>query len=189
MSQNKPSSPWLKKVKEILESCNMINIWQNPRSLKPNQLRKTLTKQLTNKYKLTWLSEMEAMSSCVTYKTFKSELKLERYLMLPDCVDRINISKFRCRNSKIPVVTLGYRDRRIPYEDRICPSCNMGAIGDEFHYIMQCPVFQMQRQRCLETQYLINPDRENFLTLLQNNNFNTLRKLAKLITEINTFFK
>ena len=160
--QNKPSSPWLKKVKEILESCNMINIWQNPKSFKPNQLRKTLTKQLTNKYKLTWLSEMEAMSSCITYKTFKSELKLERYLMLPDCVDRINISKFRCRNSKIPVVTLGYRDRRIPYEDRICPSCNMGAIGDEFHYIMQCPVFQMQRQRCLETQYLINLDREFF---------------------------
>ena len=109
--------------------------------------------------------------------------------MLPDSVDRINISKFRCRNSKIPVVTLGYRDRRIPYEDRICPSCNMGAIGDEFHYIMQCPVFQMQRQRYLETQYLINPNRELFLTLLQNNNFNTLRKLAKLITVINTLFK
>ena len=140
----------------------MINIWQNPKSFKPNQLRKALTKQLTNKYKLTWLSDMEGMSSCITYKTFKSELKLERYLMLPDCVDRINISKFRCRNSKIPVVTLGYRDRRIPYEDRICPSCNMGAIGDEFHYIMQCPVFQMQRQRYLETQYLINPNREVF---------------------------
>ena len=53
-------------------------------------------------------------SSCMTYRTFKTEFKLERYLMLPDSVDRINISKFRCRNSKIPVVTLGYRDRRIP---------------------------------------------------------------------------
>ena len=50
----------------------------------------------------------------MTYRTFKTEFKLERYLMLPDSVDRINISKFRCRNSKIPVVTLGYRDRRIP---------------------------------------------------------------------------
>ena len=109
--------------------------------------------------------------------------------MLPDCVDRINISKFRCRNSKIPVVTLGYSVRQTLYEDRICPSCNIGAIGDEFHYIMQCPVFQIQRQRYLETPYLINPDREKFLSLLQNNNFNTLRKLAKLITEINAFFK
>ena len=57
--QNQYSSPWLKKVQEILESCNMTNIWQNPKSIKPNHLRKSLTKQLTNKYKLKWLSEME----------------------------------------------------------------------------------------------------------------------------------
>ena len=37
----------------------MTNIWQNPKSIKPNHLRKSLTKQLTNKYKLKWLSEME----------------------------------------------------------------------------------------------------------------------------------
>ena len=187
--QNRYSSPWLKKVQEILESCNMTNIWQNPKSIKPNHLRKSLTKQLTNKYKLKWLSEMETKSSCRVYRTFKTEFKLERYLMLPDCVDRINISKFRCRNSKIPVVTMRYGVIQTLYEDRICPSCNIGAIGDEFHYIMQCPVFQIQRQRCLGTPYLINPDREKFLSLLQNNNFNTLRKLAKLITEINAYFK
>ena len=56
---NRYSSPWLKKVQEILESCNMTNIWLNPKSIKPNHLRKALTKQLTNKYKLKWLSEME----------------------------------------------------------------------------------------------------------------------------------
>ena len=105
--------------------------------------------------------------------------------MLPDCVDRINISKFRCRNSKIPAAILGHRDRHTPYEERICSACNIGAIGDEFHYIMQCPVFQLQRQRFIETKYLINPNREKFLALLQNNNFSTLIKLAKLITEIN----
>ena len=115
----------------------MINIWQNPKSFKPNQLRKALTKQLTNKYKLTWLSEMEAMSSCVTYKTFKSELKLERYLMLPDCVDRINISKFRCRNSKIPVVTLGYRDV-YPMKTEYAHHATWGLLGTNF--IILCNV-------------------------------------------------
>ena len=183
------SSHWPKKVKEILESCNMMSIWLNPKSIKPNQLRKALTKQLTNKYKLKWLSDIEKKSSCIIYKTFKTEFKLERYLMLPDSVDRINISKFRCRNSKIPAAILGHRDRHTPYKERICSACNIGAIGDEFHYIMQCPVFQLQRQRSIETKYLINPNKEKFLALLQNNNFSILRKLAKLITEINVFFK
>ena len=73
----------------------MINIWQNPKSFKPNQLRKALTKQLTNKYKLTWLSDMEGMSSCIIYKTFKNVFKLEKYSMLLDNAEKINISKFR----------------------------------------------------------------------------------------------
>ena len=79
--------------------------------------------------------------------------------------------------------------KKMPYEDRIRSACNIGAIGDKFHYIMQCPVFQLQRRRLLEAKYLINPNREKFLALLQNNNFNTLRKLAKLIAEINVHFK
>ena len=187
--RNQYSSPWLKKIEQILDSCNMRNIWLNPKSCKPNQLRNAVTQQLTNIFKQNWLSDVADKRSCITYRTFKTEFNLELYLMLPDCADRINISKFRCRNSKIPVAILGYRNIDIPYEDRICSSCNIGAIGDEFHYILQCPVFQLQRQRYLDDQYLLNPDREKFSELLQNNNLNILRKLAKLIKEILSFFK
>ena len=48
--QNQYSSLWINKVKQILESCNMRNIWINPKSIKPNQLRKAITQQLTNIY-------------------------------------------------------------------------------------------------------------------------------------------
>ena len=61
------------------------------------------------------------MSSCITYRTFKTEFKLESYLMLPESSDRINICKFRCRNSKMPVVILGYKSKDkpdIPYENK-----------------------------------------------------------------------
>ena len=112
--------------------------------------------------------------------------------MLPDCVDRINISKFRCRNSKIPVVILGYKIKdkpKIPYEDRICSSCSLNTVGDEFHYKLQCPAFQVQRQKYLTNHYLIDPDRKKLSELFQNTNFNTLRKTAKLIAEINMFLK
>ena len=105
----------------------------------------------------------------------------------------ITLSKFRCRNSKIPVVILGYKGKdnstKIPYENRICPSCNLNAIGDEFHYILQCPIFQVQRQKYLDNKYLIDPDQNKLSDLFQTKNFNSLRKLAKLIIEINSFFK
>ena len=65
----------------------------------------------------------------------------------------------------------------------------MGEIGDEFHYILQCPTFHLQRLRYLENYYLIDPNREKFTQLFQNENFSTLRNLAKLITVINEKFK
>ena len=47
-------------------------------------------------------------------------------------------------------------------------------------------LFQPQRQTFIEGHYLTDPDREKFSELMQSQNFNTLRKLAKFIFEINT---
>ena len=72
--------------------------------------------------------------------------------------------------------------------DRKCTLCNRKEIGDEFHYTLIYPVFQQQRQIYLESQYLIDPDRDKFSELIQSQNLSTLRKLAKFITEINYYF-
>ena len=166
----------------------MRSIWLNPKSYKPDQLKKEITEKLLTKYKQTWSHEVNTKSSCRTYKTFKKELNLEKYLLLLDSTDRINISKFRCRKTKIPVTILGYANRGIDYNDRKCTLCNLEEIGDEFHYILLCPVFQQQRQTYLEDQYLTDPNREKFSELMQSQIPSTLRRLAKFITEINYFF-
>ena len=186
--QTNSPSLWLKKIEQILTSCDMRNVWLNPKSYKPIQLKKEITQKLLTSEKQTWLNNVATKSSCRTYKTFKKELNLEKYLLLSDSADRINICKFRCRNTKIPVAILGYADRYIDYVDRKCTLCNLEEIGDEFHYTLICPVFQQQRQIYLESQYLIDPDRDKFSELIQSQNLSTLRKLAKFITEINYYF-
>ena len=185
---NHHSSPWLLKIEQILNSCNMRHIWLDPKSYKPNQLKKEITQRLTDINKQKWLNEVATKNSCRTYRTFKTELNLEKYLSLSDRAERINICKFRCRNIKIPVVILGYRNRNILYENRKCELCNLDAIGDEFHYMLICPVFQQQRQIYLDDQYLVDPDRNKFSELMQSQNFNILRKLSKFINEINRHF-
>ncbi|CAL4206496.1 unnamed protein product, partial [Meganyctiphanes norvegica] len=59
-----------------------------------------------------------------------------------------------CRNTKIPVVILGYRNRYQPYEERVCSMCNRNEIGDEYHYILQCPIFKSHRRKFLNNYYL-----------------------------------
>ena len=184
-NENQYSSPWLKNIERILNSCNMTHVWLNPNLYQLSWLKKEIMQKLTDSYKQNWLNEINVKRSCRTYKTFKPYPKLEKYLLLPDSTDRINISKFRCRNSNLPVVTLRYEHLNIPYENRTCTLCTMGVVGDEFHYILQCPFFQVQRQGYLENHFLTNPNRETFSELFQTENFSTLRKLSKFIIAIN----
>ena len=186
--QNNNFSSWLNQIEQTLNSCDMRNVWLNPKSYKPNRLKKELIQKLTNLNNQKWLNKIATQSSCCTFRTFKNEIKLERYLFLPDSADRIIICRFRCRNSKIPVVTQGFTNEYILYEDRKCSLCNLQEIGDEFHYTLVCPFFQLQRQTFIEGYYLIDPDRGKFSELMQSQNFNTLRKLAKFISEINKQF-
>ena len=109
--------------------------------------------------------------------------------MLSNMADRINICKFRCRNIKIPVVILGYANSNIAYENRLCPICTMNEIGDEYHYILKCPVFHDQRNRYLSEFYIRNPNMVKFSQLFQSNNTTVLSKLARLVLEINRKFR
>ena len=187
---NKPMPPpsWIKEIEEILNSCNMRDVWLNPKSYKPDQLKNELTKKLKSANNLSWLNDINTKSTCRTYRTYKKEIKLEKYLLSLDSIERINLSKFRCGNTKIPVVILRYAHLNINYEDRKCTLCNLEEIGDEYHYIISCPHFHQQRQIYLEGQYLTDPDREKFSELMQSQNTSILRKLAKFITEINNYF-
>ena len=65
----------------------------------------------------------------------------------------------------------------------------MGVVGDEYHYILQCPFFNLNREQYLDNYYYINPNIEKFCNLLQTKNVNVLRKLAKLITAITRTFR
>ena len=190
--QDQHSSPWLKNIEQILSTCGMRHVWLDPDSVERNWLKKALDLRLSDIYMQEWQSQVDTMSSCITYRSIKPCFKQEKYLMLPNIADRINICKFRCRNIKIPVVIHGYTNRNNPviaYEDRICDLCDKNELGDEYHYILECPVFQNPRNRYLSDFYVRNPSRGKFVLLLQSSNVTVLSKLAKLIHEINRTFR
>ena len=187
--QNQHSSPWLKKIEQILNTCGMGHVWLNPEAVQYNWLKKAIELRLSDMYIHEWQNQVDTMSSCIIYRSIKPYFKSEKYLTLSNISDRINICKFRCRNIKIPVVLLGYVNSNIAYENRLCPICTMNEIGDEYHYILKCPAFQDQRSRYLSEFYLRNPNMDKFSQLFQSNNNTVLSKLARLVLEINKKFR
>ena len=64
---------------------------------------------------------------------------------------RTVFSRFRCRNHKLPVKNGIYKN--IPRSERVCVKCTQSEIGDEFHYIFNCPFFADQRRTYLPKSY------------------------------------
>ena len=187
--QNQHSSAWIKCIEQTLNSCGMGHVWMNPEGVNYTWLKDAIEQRLSDMYIQDWHSQVGSMRSCTSYRLFKPDFKREEYLALPNHYDRVNICKFRCRNVKIPVVTLGYAQENVEYENRKCQLCDTNELGDEYHYILKCPTFQAQRNRYLTEFYTGNPNRNKLSQLFQSSNTTVLSKLAKLIFEINKKFR
>ena len=68
--------------------------------------------------------------------------------------------------------------------DTKCKICAKNEIGDEFHYLFICPVFQKDRNRVLKEYYRKFPSMYKCIVLMSTTNIKDLRKLAQFATII-----
>ena len=93
------------------------------------------------------------------YNEIKETWQQEKYLSILDEKKSKAIFKYRTANHRLPVET--GRFRNIEYKDRLCQEC-FRDIGDEFHYMLQCPIFDSDRKKIsFEKPYKI-PEYDNF---------------------------
>ena len=98
----------------------------------------------------------------VNYKMFKKILNPQlNILKLPEQL-RIPLVKFRCRNHKLPIELGIYR--KIERNKRLCKYCL--ELGDEFHYLFQCKIFEHERALYLKNYYRKNPSSLKFDQLM-----------------------
>ena len=89
--QDPLTSAWLKHIDETLVKCDMRNVWLNPKGFKQEWLKTSVTQKLSDKSKQKLRSDFDKYNSCIIYKTFKSDIKLEKYQTLLNNRDRINV--------------------------------------------------------------------------------------------------
>ena len=70
------------------------------------------------------------------------------------------------------------------YDTEACTLCNLKVTGDEYHYILICPYFRLNRELYIKPYYYRRPSMMQFEQLFSSKNKRTLSKLAKFITLI-----
>jgi hypothetical protein len=177
---------WIVHVKQILDNCGLSYLWDTaPDALNPKWVKSILNLKIDDRAKQEWYSEVNENSKCINYRIFKNEFGFERYLTQLYGKKRILLTKFRCGNSKLPVITGRYAG--IIRNERLCTMCN-NSIGDEYHYILECPAMRTKRALFLKPYYCKNHNTQKLHQLFNTSSKIQLGALSTFISEIETLF-
>jgi hypothetical protein len=64
--------------------------------------------------------------------------------------------------------------------NRLCQLCQSREIGDEFHYVLQCPNFVTDRKNLIPKYFFNRPNTLKLSSLFNKKKPETIRKLCKL---------
>ncbi|MCU7801521.1 MAG: hypothetical protein KZQ70_15660 [gamma proteobacterium symbiont of Lucinoma myriamae] len=131
--------------KIFLQKINFSHVWENQGTFSKTRLLHAVVIRLKDSYVSFWKSALFDDSKnpnngnkLRTYRNFKTEYRLEKYLLSSDNPrQEITIfAKIRLSSHKLHVEEGRYR--KTPLSERLCQLCKLG-IEDEEHFVLNCP--------------------------------------------------
>ena len=176
------SSPWLKYIHTTLQELGLSHVWQDFAFLSRSWFKPAIKLRLSDAYLQSWQSKINDSTQCTNYRIFKTKMCLDDYLLKLPISYKIILTKFRCGNHRLPIVT--GRFNGIDRQNRICQLCNLNKIGDEFHYLFECPNIETSRKKYLKKYYRSRPNTLKMYQLFNSNSPKELLNLSKFAQEI-----
>ena len=182
---NEYKSSWIHKIKTILDSCGMSNVWEHPNDFNHSWILNSVELKLKDMERQNLHAEVERNVLCRNYKIFKTDFGREIYITELDTSDRIALSKYRCGSHKLPVAIERYARQENHHP---CRMCDTNELGDEYHYLLVCPTIREIRERYLPSYFCRTPSIIKFSQLLSVTNNKKLKNLAKFVNQILSLF-
>ena len=184
---------WLHYIKSILDECGLTYIFENQLGYEHRWLKNFLIPKvkltLKDLFLQKWRSDVENSQKCFYYKHLYAKPMLQKYLKILPQSSWIPIIKFKTANHRLPIEIYSWQ---ITYKDRnkrLCTMCNSGDIGDEYHYLIVCPMFQEARVKFLKKYFYVKPSVFKFLQLINSEQRKELVNLSKFLKILFSVFK
>ena len=141
---------WVTKVKRMLFSYGYGCVWLTQFVGDETQFLNSFRLRIEDSFRQKWYTDISENKKLETYKTFKSLLEPEIYL--DSFFLRRELSKFRISNHNL-MIEEG-RQKGIPRELRMCKSCDLGCVEDEYHFVIICPAYKNLRKKFIPNKFL-----------------------------------
>jgi hypothetical protein len=135
------NNSWMCNLKRVITSTDLNNLTKSKQNESHNQLLES--------FKVFWLDQVNKESSKLRhYASFKDRFMRENYLdVLWHFPYRSKLSSLRLSCHKLHIETGRYvsKNERLPPLLRICSHCNMNKCESEYHFIIECPLYNNER--------------------------------------------
>ena len=147
-----------------------------------NCKEKLITQAASDWYNMLWDdSGLVNGNKLRTYRTFKTELVLSNYVSLNIPMYKKKVfSMLRCGSLPLEIEK-GRQCRSVtPLNERLCRHCHSNVVEDEFHFVMQCNLYEDQRYELMQHLHSINDDfynsneQDKFISIMQCGNFKVI---------------
>ena len=196
MSLSITKHPWLMNITQLLDigsinlsKCTLTKIIQ------------TIKSMLKQQFKDFWKSKLFDDKNTANgnklrnYRTYKTTFEREDYLDMQSQTLRSNFSRLRLSAHKLHIETGRYvnKNERKPPEERKCEYCSEDTCEDEFHFVIECQLYQDYRHDLFAnieskfpffTEY---DEQTRYVWLMSNKDVNVIDIFTKYIT--NCFIK
>ena len=162
----------------------------NSQSLKKKWLKNTFLPKIKTTLRdqaiQNWAAKLTSNDSTkfVYYKEYAPKFGLKNYLSILPQDLWIPMCKFRTNNHKLPVEVYSWSYFNKPRNERKCNLCNLEDIGDEYHYVMRCPIFDELRKLYIPKYFFVRPSVFKFVELMKMEDKHTLFKMARFFKDI-----
>ena len=178
---------WIALLQSTLKNAGFNNIWSREMDgFSSKYIKQALKLRLDDMFKQEWHDKMFNNNQCTNYRMFKGEPIMEDYLLRLDNVDRINLSRFCCRNHSLPVTRDRLTDNR---QGLMCPMCDLDEVGDEFHYLFRCAYFSTDREKLLGKKCVKDANVHFMSSVFNCKKMSKLKTLARFVNTVMHHFR
>ena len=153
---------WICSIKNIIDSSGLSYIWSEQNSLREldppsiTHLATNILKSLEHQFFQNAISETNQQNKLHLFRSIAQSLKPAPYLtVLDNREERSLFSNLRLGTLKLEIET--GRHNKIESDKRFCKLCNSNKIGNECHFLFDCPALAETRKQPLKNIYKIHP--------------------------------
>ena len=149
---------WCKMIHSLAAKYNLLDLWTDESLIHQHEenTRDIWINIVFNKVQAVeqeqWLKAIDKKPKLRTYRTFKSKLELEPYLLSgTQKTARYLLTSIRTGTNKLRIETGRWKRPKEPVEERVCKACMSGAIEDEKHFVLDCKAYASLRHCMIDT--------------------------------------